>query len=206
MEVGSHTFSHYYCLEDGQTIDQFRADIAHAKSVALKYDIHLKSLVFPRNQINEDYLKVCKELGFSSVRGNEKGWMYKASDKKGNTVFKRFFRLLDAYINVSGHNCYSCSELNREPLTSIPASRFLRPYSKKLAFLDGLRLRRVKKGMLHAAKYGKVFHLWWHPHNFGSSTEENFIFLRKVLEYYKYLHERYNFESCSMSDIVKCLK
>ncbi|MGI9421325.1 MAG: hypothetical protein ACR2RA_26145, partial [Geminicoccaceae bacterium] len=25
QEIGTHTFSHYYCLEEGQTIDEFRA-------------------------------------------------------------------------------------------------------------------------------------------------------------------------------------
>jgi hypothetical protein len=206
MEIGSHTFSHYYCLEEGQTIDQFREDIAYAKKVASRYNIHLTSLVFPRNQINENYLRVCKELGFSSVRSNEKAWMYKASSEKDNTLFKRFFRLLDTYINVSGHHCYPLSDLKREPLVLIPASRFLRPYAKKLAFLDGLKLYRIKKEMLHAAKEGKLFHLWWHPHNFGSNTENNLIFLGKILEYYSYLHKKYNFGTCSMSDIVKLLK
>lgn len=31
QEIGSHTFSHYYCREDGQTAQQFRTDILAAK-------------------------------------------------------------------------------------------------------------------------------------------------------------------------------
>ena len=36
QELGSHTFAHYYCNEDGQTMDQFRADLPgrHLREVA----------------------------------------------------------------------------------------------------------------------------------------------------------------------------
>ena len=27
QEISTHTFSHYYCLEDGQTAEQFEADL-----------------------------------------------------------------------------------------------------------------------------------------------------------------------------------
>ena len=50
QEVGTHTFSHYYCNESGQTVQQFRDDIRAAKKSAHKYNLGLKSLVFPRNQ------------------------------------------------------------------------------------------------------------------------------------------------------------
>jgi hypothetical protein len=132
--------------------------------------------------------------------------MCRASAGSENTKWKRLCRLLDNYVNISGHNCYSLENLKREPVLNLPASRFLRPYSKKLSFPDGLRLRRIKNDMTYAAKYGKIFHLWWHPHNFGANMEANFKFLKKILEHYQYLHDKYGFESCSMSDIVKCVK
>jgi peptidoglycan/xylan/chitin deacetylase (PgdA/CDA1 family) len=206
-EIASHTFSHYYCLEPGQTIAQFEEDCRRANLIARENDIHLKSLVFPRNQVNEDYLSVCAKYGYKVVRSNEESWMYQASNGNDNTLWKRLFRLIDAYVNLSGHNSYDVSKLKiNKDVVLLPASRFLRSFSKSLSFLEGLRLRRIKKDMTYAAKRGVIFHLWWHPHNFGSNTNENFIFLGKILEYYNYLHEKYNFESCSMSDIVKLLK
>ena len=36
QEVGSHTFSHYYCLESGQNEATFRADLASAQAIALR--------------------------------------------------------------------------------------------------------------------------------------------------------------------------
>ena len=38
--------------------------------------ISLKSLVFPRNQFNESYLKVCVELGIENVRSNPNNWYW----------------------------------------------------------------------------------------------------------------------------------
>lgn len=34
QEVGTHTFSHYYCLAAGQTADEFRADLQAARRAA----------------------------------------------------------------------------------------------------------------------------------------------------------------------------
>jgi len=50
QELATHTFSHYYCLEEGQTKESFYADLEAAKKIAKEKNISLKSLVFPRNQ------------------------------------------------------------------------------------------------------------------------------------------------------------
>ena len=71
QEVATHTFSHYYCLEKGQDIESFRADLEAAKKVASKYTLNMESLVFPRNQFNGDYVSACKELDIKAYRGNE---------------------------------------------------------------------------------------------------------------------------------------
>ena len=63
QEIGSHSFSHYYCLEKGQTPEDFREDVWAAKTIAAKNGIELKSFVFPRNQYNEDYIKICRRNG-----------------------------------------------------------------------------------------------------------------------------------------------
>ncbi len=207
MEIASHTYSHYYCLEPGQAAGQFRADMEMAVQVAGKAKVELKSVVFPRNQINDDYLKICSESGIEAVRTNEKGWMYKASGKKGNTLFKRIFRLLDVYVNLTGYNCYRTEGLMKsDGVVLIPSSRFLRPYNRKLAPLDFLKMRRIKNCMTHAARNGELFHLWWHPHNFGSNVELNFRMLDEILEHYKRLNKYYGFTSVNMSEMTNLLK
>ena len=70
IEIGTHTFSHFYCWEDGQTLEQFEADIQLAVEVAKEKGITLESIVFPRNQVSKTYLEICKKYGILSYRGN----------------------------------------------------------------------------------------------------------------------------------------
>ncbi|MEO8763519.1 MAG: polysaccharide deacetylase family protein [Ginsengibacter sp.] len=202
-EIGSHTFSHYYCLEKGQTIEDFKSDILNAQRVAGKFGIKLTSLVFPRNQYNDEYLSVCKEMGLTCCRGNEISWIYKALNAESESLFRRAIRLIDAYINISGHNCYAIDSLKSKYTINIPSSRFLRPYTIKLKALEKLRLNRIKSGMTYAAKNNRTYHLWWHPHNFGINQDENFAFLEKILLHYKILNREYGFQSRTMSELAK---
>lgn len=205
QEIATHTFCHYYCLEEGQASVAFEYDLSAAIKIAQLSGIKLQSIVFPRNQLNLEYLKICGSHGITSYRGNENAWMYKESKGDEQSLFKRAFRLLDAYINLSGHHCYSYDYIASTFPFNIPASRFLRPYSKRFKFLDGLRLRRILSSMTKAAKEGTVFHLWWHPHNFGSNLSENIIFLEKILKHYFFLQEKYGMMSNSMKDISDLL-
>lgn len=201
-EIGTHTFSHYYCLEEGQTIKDFEADIVASKMVASKYNINITSLIFPRNQFNESYLEVCKNNGIICYRGNEQSWLYKAKNSTDESLFRRAFRLIDAYINLSGHNCYDDDFLHNGFPINIASSRFLRPYISKLKILDGFRLQRIKSGMTNAAINNLMYHLWWHPHNFGINQFENFLFLEKILLHYNYLNKKYGFESITMNNLA----
>ena len=136
-----------------------------------------KSIVFPRNQLNKAYLPICQKNGIESFRGNEKSWIYKESKFHKENPLKRVLRLVDCYVNITGHNTYRLKKVGEEPLVNLPSSRFLRPYNPKLMSLEKLRLRRIKKSLIHAAQNGEVYHLWWHPHNFGKDIEENMQFL-----------------------------
>ena len=206
QEIGTHTFSHYYCLEEGQTINDFREDLKCAIQTAKEKGIQLMSLIFPRNQFNEEYLKVCKEMGIICYRGNEHSWLYTAKNAESESLLRKCFRLIDSYINISGHNCYTDEFMRSKNPIDIPSSRFLRPYAKKLDFLDGLRLQRIKSGMSFAAKHNLTYHLWWHPHNFGINQNENFAFLEKILSHYQILNTKYNFQSCTMTNLAKSIK
>ena len=60
--------------------------------------------------------------------------------------------------------------------------------------------------MTFAAKNNLTYHLWWHPHNFGANMEENFKFLEKILQHYKFLNEKYNFQNYTMSSLAAKMK
>jgi hypothetical protein len=206
QEIGSHTFSHYYCLEKGQTIGTFKEDLKSAKLIAAKNGIDLKSIIFPRDQYQSNYLEACKDEGFAAFRGNERSKLFSSKTYGASMKFRRPFRLLDSYYNLSGHNCYSKEEMIKDVIVNIPSSRFLRPYSKKLAFLENRKLKRITDSMTYAAKNKLAFHLWWHPHNFGINFSENFSFLEKILLHYQHLNRKYNFQSKSMRGLAAELK
>lgn len=205
IEIGTHTYSHYYCWEEGQTIEQFDADINMACKVAKENGIQLNSIVFPRNQVSDEHLKVCAKYGILSYRGNPEKFFGNTNNRL-KLLYNKASRLIDAYINWGGitYTPYHEIYLNKKPM-NIPASRMLRPYIKKLRLLEFLRLHRIQKEMEHAAKNNELYHLWWHPHNFGANLKENFAFLEKVLQCYKKCNQKYGMQSFTMNEFYNYL-
>jgi peptidoglycan/xylan/chitin deacetylase (PgdA/CDA1 family) len=205
QEIATHTFSHYYCLEQGQTIQDFESDLGAAIRVANDRNILVKSIVFPRNQVNSTYLDVCKQFGITSYRDNERSWIYKARNAKNESLVRRFFRLADNYINLTGHHCYTDAYMASSFPYNIASSRYLRPTTKLLNWLEWLRYKRITTSMTFAAKNNLTFHLWWHPHNFGINQDSNFHFLEKILKHYRYLNKKYLFNSVNMGELAASL-
>jgi peptidoglycan/xylan/chitin deacetylase (PgdA/CDA1 family) len=206
QEIGTHTFSHYYCLEAGQTAEEFEADLQKAVETGNSKGINIQSIVFPRNQVNPVYLKICRDFGLTSYRGNEDSTIYKASSFLENqNSFKRILRLMDAYVNVTGHHIYSLGSLATEPIINLPSSRFLRPYHLKTKRFESLRLKRITDSLTKAAKENKMYHLWWHPHNFGLNLEENLHFLSKIFAHYAQLKRNYGMCSYNMAEAAAIL-
>jgi hypothetical protein len=86
-------------------------------------------------------------------------------------------------------------------MVDVPASRFLRPVSGNRA-LERLRLWRITSAMETAARRRRVFHLWWHPHNFGVNLQENLAFLRHILDRFRILQDRYGMRSMTMAAVA----
>ena len=204
QEIGTHTLSHFYTLEAGASTASFDSDMQQAVKLAGRENIRMKSIVFPRNQYSEEMLQVCANNGVHVYRGTEVSWIYATRSRAKETKLRRLFRLADSYFNLSGHHTQQPTVANG--MINIPASRFLRPYNSKLAFLESLRLRRIKSSMKHAAQNGEMFHLWWHPHNFGSHGELNLAFLSKIIAYYKQLEQEYGMRSLNMGEIADLVK
>jgi hypothetical protein len=141
--------------------------------------------------------------GIICYRGAQQIWFHKpVTQKSYKKISKRIFRLLDHYINITGSNGY---DLNKMPqpytIKNIPQSRFLRPWSARLSLLEKLRIRRIKNEMTNAAKTGKMYHLWWHPHNFGNDVEKNLDILKQLINHYKNLERRYGMKSMNMLEV-----
>ena len=199
QELATHTYSHYYCLEEGQTAESFDKDLEIAVAVASAIDVKLKSLVFPRNQFAPDYLQICNKHGIKNVRTNPKSWYWK--DANSNSVLDKLGRTGDAYFNL-GKKSYPENHLYRihdQPLEQ-KASRFFRPVEGN-KYLRKLKIKRILSEMEWAAKNDEVYHLWWHPHNFGNLPEESMIDLKIILNHFKLLKSKYNFESVNMAEL-----
>lgn len=206
QEVGSHTFSHYYTLEKGQTEQQFRQDLQAAQSIAAdKFGIQLFSLVFPRNQFNTRYMGISREEGFTSVRSNPSDWYWK--DTSSETLMKKLFRSGDVFFPLGQKSSFPLSNLHwneRMPL-EIPASRFLRPHAG-YATLNRLKSIRIREEMARSARKTEIYHLWWHPHNHGHRMIESLEFLRMILQHFSRLREKYGMISCNMATVERLVK
>jgi len=200
QEIATHTFSHYYCLEQGQTPNQFKADLDAAIAAAGRLGTALKSIVFPRNQYGAEHLKIVGASGLRTFRGSEQSWLYQPASADAQFMLRRAGRLADQYVNLSGHHVQFPDR--RAGLLEVASSRFLRPYSSVLAPLDDLRLSRIKRAMEAAAADKGVFHLWWHPHNFGLNTDENLAFLTSILRHFERLRGEQGMQSSRMDDFA----
>jgi peptidoglycan/xylan/chitin deacetylase (PgdA/CDA1 family) len=198
QELASHTFSHYYCNEKGQKKEQFDADLNAVQKIAKEnFNIELKSLVFPRNQLNKDYLAIVKKHGIKVVRSKPNVWFWNNSSSLMSLP-----RAFDTLTTISNTLTFQLDKSHRfDGLLLLPASRFLRPFSNKEKMIQKLKVKRIKKEMTTAAKNNRSYHLWWHPHNFGYFVDENMTYLEDILKHYKDLKEIYNFESNSMIEM-----
>ena len=204
QEIGTHTFSHFYTLERDTTIGQFQSDLRAAIAIANEKGIEIKSIVFPRNQYSDDHIGACLDEGIKIYRGNELSGVYKPISRENENLFRKGTRFADTYFNMTGHHCHAIPAASE--IINVPASRFLRPYNPTFKMFDGLKLRRIKQGIKFAGKHGLIYHLWWHPHNFGKYMDENFKFLEQVLKYYHQLNREGKIESQNMLEIYSNIK
>lgn len=191
QEIGSHSYSHYYCKAKGQTLKQFNRDLD--ASISITNDKLLKtccSFVFPKNMVEEQYLSCLKDHGFSVFRDV-------GTSKFKNQLLERCFRYLNSYIKIARDQVHSVTEVGGVKATV--GSRFLRPHSSRL--LSYLMVERIKKELTFAAKNNSDYHLWWHPHNFGKNTNENLDNLEKLLISYTNLKENFGMKSVSMRNL-----
>lgn len=198
MEIASHTFSHYYCREAGQTVEQFEADLSAAQRIAQANGYELRSLVLPRNQCETAYTQCLKKLGFIAYRDEENDWIH---EKVKIRPLLRLLRLADVYLPLTGQGGYQPEV--ESGVVNLTGSRMYKPFFKPLGAMEWLKLRRIKRQMLHAARHGLTFHLWWHPHNVGVRTDFHMAQLEEIFAYYEQLKESYGMRSLNMGEAAQ---
>ena len=207
QEICTHTFSHHYCRELGQTVESFKADLNSAIAIAAERGIRLRSIVFPRNQVNPDYAQAVLDAGIICYRGAERGWMHRGITKAERTLRLRLARIADTYIDISGIRIVHWDEiLEPSGLCNVRASRFLWPYRPGLKRLEEQRLKRTIDQVKLAAFEDAIFHIWFHPHNFGVHLEENLRVLEEILKAFAFARERYGMRSLSMGVVADMVR
>ena len=198
QEIASHTFSHFYCKEEGQTVEQFEADMIAAKAIASDKGYDLKTVVLPRNQCVKKYIDVLTKLGFKAYRDDYNDWIHRIIKFR---PLLRILRLTDTYLPLTGFGGYVPTV--DDGIYRLISSRMFRPYFKPLAFMEKIKIKRIKGQMLHAAKNGSTFHLWWHPHNIGVMTERHLSMIEEILNYYVFLKKEYGMQNKNMAEFAE---
>jgi peptidoglycan/xylan/chitin deacetylase (PgdA/CDA1 family) len=199
QEVASHSFSHYYCMEKGQTLETFQSDMHSALAIAAEYGYQLESYVFPRNQVDESHLSVIESAGISCYRGPESTPADAPQDFQGQRRLRnRLARLADTYVNLFGARTFGWPAPDR--LVSIPGSRYLAPVRSGREALEGLRRQRIIKSMTRAALNNEIFHIWCHPEDFAYKSDLNLAFLHSLLTAFDQLRTDHGMLSLSMAE------
>ena len=202
QEIASHTFSHYYCLEDGQTEQSFEADMRAAAGIGEPFGQVTRTLVFPRGQHNPGYDFALAKLGVDAYRAPPEFFPYQPRPIEKEGFAQRGLRLIDSYLPIGGwYGDAPRPDVNG--IVPLRAGIFLRPYSPARGKLESLRMRRIHRAMQHAAQNNLDLHLWWHPHNFGSNTRENLRMLRSVLAEHRALRDRHSWPSRNMCEAAR---
>jgi hypothetical protein len=205
QELGTHTFGHYYCLEKQNGFEAFDADLKAAKNAALKFNNKPTSLVFPRNQFNQECLKICYDNKIKVVRSNPNSWFWNPIPDSKPQLLRKIYRTGDAYIPLGQRTSYPIQSIHTkadEPI-QLPASRFLRPWNPKHLLANQLSFQRVLREIKTAAIQKECYHLWWHPENFGYYPEENLQNLKLILQQYKKCRLKYGMTSWNMGDYAR---
>jgi peptidoglycan/xylan/chitin deacetylase (PgdA/CDA1 family) len=204
QEIATHTFSHYYCTEAGQDVRAFGADLDAACTIAAARGVTLRSIVFPRNLYNPAYNETLRAHGITTFRGNPRSWLWDfTSITDSVTITRRVARLADVYVPLDDNHTQAWTDVvQSDGLADVRASRFLAPHRPGARLLEPVRLARIRRGLDEAAARGRLFHLWWHPHNFGAHLEQNLTFLRRVLETFARNRDRHGMVSLTMDDVA----
>ena len=195
QELATHTYSHFYCGEEGATPEQFSADLACAQIIASDMGANCRSLVFPRNQVREEFVAVLPKAGIEVYRRNPDHWLYRNGHYVPGGMAGRMVRLADAWLPLTGTHVARVTIANG--LVSVPASLFA-PMAAPAGWAGVPAHSPIEAGHDRGRALRGICHLWWHPHNFGVNTEQNLAVLESLLQHFVVLQDRHGMRSVQM--------
>jgi peptidoglycan/xylan/chitin deacetylase (PgdA/CDA1 family) len=183
QEVGLHGYSHLILGADGCSREVAEQEVKAAIDVLNSHDISPSSFVFPRNKIG--HLDVLADAGIEVVRGHDRVWF---EERELPRSVRKPFRFVNEALSWTPP---VTTPREQSGLVEIPGSQAFRPFHDGWQFSPKqTRVKRAKKGLDAAAKTGKIFHLRFHPFDFGFEPDRMLGLLEQVLEYASMLRDR----------------
>lgn len=168
-EIGTHTFSHVCAGQVSRA--EWEAELRLCATLHREHRLPLRSLAFPRNQIA--YLETLSAFGITAYRGVEGN---RRAERRGAAY------LLHQALAIPPPT-YALDRLRvGDRLVNLPASQSLLAYDGLRRFVPtASRVRQAQRGLDHAARRGRLFHLWFHPFTLGTSNAM-FYALEQILQ------------------------
>jgi hypothetical protein len=89
-EIGSHSFSHMDFSEDTSTRELVEQELRACIKVMAPYGLHLRSLVYPFNNMGHHYLDSIGALGLTAVRHRDKKVRLSYPERTSSGVYKLY--------------------------------------------------------------------------------------------------------------------
>lgn len=192
-EIASHSFSHLRFTDSAVTQDVALREFELSYEILKKYtkESQIKTFIYPENCIN--YLDVFYRGPFGLYRGNNESWFKKLP-------FKRLFHFIDQSLPIAPPSVMLCIDTHGNYF--LPGSFVLFRYDGIRRFIpDCIRLAKVKRGIDQAIRKQRIFHLWFHPWNLGSSKRMKYL-LAQILEYVETKRSENVLKVATMSEVL----
>jgi hypothetical protein len=155
--IGSHTFGHLYCMEQGIMARDMDADARVCSQVLSRFGVGApRTLIFPRNQVA--FLPTLARHGIAAVRDCQPGMAWQESRIDRESIVHRVGRMA-SMVRVRG-----AAAASEHGVLRVPSSAFLRMGLREP--LHSVFVRSLLDGA-RALRSGEVLHIWCHPHNLG---------------------------------------
>jgi glycosyltransferase involved in cell wall biosynthesis/peptidoglycan/xylan/chitin deacetylase (PgdA/CDA1 family) len=202
MELAVHTFLHPRGTDLARPGFPFPADLEACQEAFRRLALEPSSIIFPGNHFRYEYLVACAERGLRVFRGDQDAWMHKGTPAGAGSPGSRLVRWLDDHLGLAGDHGFFPRPFLDSGMVNCPSSRFLQPPA---GGLGGLRGRRIAQAMEAAARRGRCFHLWLHPHQFGRDPGAGLAFLEGLLQAHVALRERFGLVSMTMGELGRSI-
>ena len=184
QELGSHSFSHLYFLEEGITAKDFVDDALLVKKIfEEKFKSSPVSIVFPRNQIN--FKENFYEPNLMIYRSIPDLYSYNSNLRKIINLYEILSPIISGPFNQN--TMYSTGNF---------FIRFNLPN-----VLWNLQLKKIKNKLMNL-RNGENLHIWWHPHNVGVNLEKGLDRFEQLFDLIANEININDLTSCNMKDLL----